>query len=342
MMERREKATDKQKKSVREVMKELFKASSASDDDDALMKSFMTYAESFKGKLEQLEIHCQNQPRYPGRQVIQSGKALVLKVLDIKFAAEFFQTVDSRRNDFFELAEDFEPVKAFFDGDQRGIFDKSLHLMRIYDDSKTFVVDAELEKTVGQIKGILKSRSPYRDIYKLPELNRQFTDRYDAILDSLLAPVKEVIDEARARVFQEMNAQDCKQTFEQRAIDRFTELDEKAERCNNVASLHNIRIEADTLKVRFLNEIADFAAKREAEKRSPVGPKPDDPSKGNGNSGSTQLQPGKKRKTVSIKSVLPSSTWQIQNEEDVDQCVSALREWLKGMLEENTIINVEF
>ncbi|MBQ8986417.1 MAG: BREX system P-loop protein BrxC [Lachnospiraceae bacterium] len=341
MMERREKASDKQKKSVREVMKELFKASSASDDDDALMKSFMTYAESFKAKLEQLEIHYQNQPKYPGRQVIQSGKTLLLKVLGIKFSTEFFQTVDNKRNDFFELADDFEPVKAFFDGDQRGIFDKSLLLMGIYDDSKTFVVDAELEKIVGQIKDSLKNRSPYKDIYKLPELNKQFTDRYDAILDSLLAPAKEAIDEARARVFQEMNAQDCKQMFEQRAIDRFQELNDKAERCNNVASLQNIKIEADALKVRFLNAIADFVAKRDA-------PKPPvesvDPGRGGGEVVVTPppQPPKKKRKTVSIKSVSASSSWQLETEADVDKYIAALQAKLKGMLEENTVINIEF
>ena len=341
MMERREKASDKQKKSVREVMKELFKASSASDDDDALMKSFMTYAESFKSKLEQLEIHYQNQPKYPGRQVIQSGKTLILKVLGIKFSTEFYQTVDDKRNDFFDLAEDFDPVKSFFGGDQRGIFDKSLLLMGIYDDSKTFVVDSELEKIVSQIKNILKNRSPYKDIYKLPELNKQFTQRYDVILDELLAPAKEAIDEARARVYQEMKVQDCKQMFEQRVYDRFQELTNKAESCNNVASLQNIKIEADALKVRFLNAIADFVAKRDAPK-PPVDPV--DPGRGGGEVVVTPppQPPKKKHKTVSIKSVSASSSWQLESEADVDKYITALQAKLKGMLEENTVINVEF
>ena len=342
MMERREKATDKQKKSVREVMKELFKASCASDDDDALMKTFMTYAESFKGKLEQLEIHYQNQALYPGKQTIAAGKTLMQKVLGIKYSTEFFQTVDARRNDFFELADDYEPVKNFFGSDQRGIFDKSLMLMRIYDDSKTFVVDGEMEKIVAQIKDILKMRAPYKEIFKLPELNKQFTDRYDAILDRLLVPAKEAIEEARKRVFDEIDAQDCKQMFGQRAIDRFSELTDKAERCNNVAALQNIKIEADALKVRFLNAIADFVVKRDTPKEPPVVPVTP------GNNGDAPVvtpppqPPKKRRKTVSIKSVSASTTWQLETEADVDKYIAALQAKLKGMLEDNTIINIEF
>ena len=36
---------------------------------------------------------------------------------------------------------------------------------------------------------------------------------------------------------------------------------DKAESCNNVATLQNIKIEADALKVRLLNEITEEEAK---------------------------------------------------------------------------------
>ena len=338
MMDRREKASDKQKKTVREVMKELFKSSASSDDDDVLMKMFLNYADSFKSKLEQLEIHYQNQPKYPGRQVIQNGKKLMLKVLDIKFSTEFFRSVDAARDDYFDLAEDFEPVKAFFSGDQRSIFDKSILLMRIYDDSKTFVVDGELEKIVSQIKAILAMKAPYKEIYKLPELNEQFSNRYTAILDQLLEPINESITDARKRVMDEIETQQCREKFFDCAHKRFEELYDKASRCNNVAALQNIKIEADALKVRFLNDIAAFVAERDREPDPGPGPEPG-PSGGEGK----KPQPPKKQyKTVSIKNINTSSTWQIETAEDVDKYLAALQKRLKGMLEDNTIINVEF
>lgn len=335
MMERREKASDRQKKSVREIMKELFGAASASDDDDALMQTFMTYAASFKGKLEQLEIHYQNQPRYPGRQVVMNGKALMTQTLGIKFSTEFFQSVDRQREEYFDLADDFEPVRAFFGGEQRGIFDKSLHLMGIYDDSRTFVVDRQLEDIVRQIKDILKKSNPYREIYKLPELNRQFTERYSVLLDDLLTPVKEAIDEAQTRVLEEIARRDCKDAFEQRAYGSFRSLVEKAETCNNVASLQNVRLEADALKLRFLNEITDFVAKRDAK---PVPPT----KKGEKPAPTPPAPPRKKHRSVSIKNVSAASTWQLETEADVDRCLSSLRAKLVDLLEDNTVINIEF
>ena len=367
MMDRREKATDKQKKSVRDVMKALFKGAVPSDDDDAMMKTFLTFAESFKTQLEKLEIHYQNQSAYPGRSVIAKGKALMTNVLGIKFSSEFFKTVDEKRDDYFDLAEDFQPVKAFFEGDQKGIFDKSLLLMRIYDDSKTFVVDETLETIVKQIKDILRMNSPYKEIYKLPGLNEQFSNRYNAILDELLVPIAEAIAEARKRVEEEMDKQDCRQMFGQRCADRFGELKEKAESCNNVASLQNIKIEADAMKVRFLNEISTFVTKRQEEaaaeeERRRREQEEKEHSEGNnagmrengGATGGTKyvehpqdhpvipVKPVKKRKTISIKSVNTSTTWQLETQEDVQKYISALQAKLNGLLEDDTIINIEF
>ena len=48
MMEKQVKANEKQKKAVREVMKELFRVSSASEDDESLMNSFLNYAANLK------------------------------------------------------------------------------------------------------------------------------------------------------------------------------------------------------------------------------------------------------------------------------------------------------
>ena len=330
MMNRREKASDKQ--SVREVMKELFHATSATEDDDALMKAFLGYVKSFKDILEKLEIHYQSQPAYPGSKIIQNGKAQMLRISDIKFSGEFYQTIDKSRDDLLDLAEDFEPVKSFFDGEQRGIFDNSIKLMRIYDDSKTFVADSELDGIVGQIKAILKMQSPYKEIFKLPELNKQFKTRYNAILDSHMEPVLEAVDEAKKRVFEELEKKDCKDKYADKYADSFGELKKKAESCNNVALLQNIKYEADTLKVRMLNEISKFVETVEA---PPI-------LGGIASVSPEETMTSKKYKTVSIKTVNNASTWQLESEEDVDKYISALQAKLKGMLEENTVINIEF
>ena len=254
MTERREKANDSQKKSVREVMKEMFGVSSVNDDDDSMMRSFQNYSQNIYTELEKLEI-MQKSVALPGKKVVSEGKALLRTITQIQSPIEFFKKVHSDREDYLDFAEDYEPVKAFFAGEQKTIFEKALKLMVIYDDSKTFIVDERVEQAVVEIKGILQKDSPYAEIPKLPELIEKFRDAYSAVLNDLEAPVLASIDDAKKRVFDILNAKEYKEDFNSRFQKLFQEIYEKAKACNNVATLQNIKVEADALKVRLLNEM---------------------------------------------------------------------------------------
>ena len=342
MTEKRIKANEKQKKSVREVMKELFNVSSSSDDDDAIMKSFLGYATNLKNDLEKLEVYYSTEPAYPGRQYILSGKRLMSEVLQMKYANEFFAGVDSKKDDFLDFAEDYEPVKKFFAGEQKGIFDKALKLMKIYDDSKTFIVDSEIETVVGDVKAILKKSAPYSEIFKLPDSLDSFINLYGRLLSEMAKPIDAAIDEARKRVFDELDGKKCHDKLVKRFIDLFEEIRDKASHCNNVATLQNIKVEADALKVRCLNEISNEEAKiiaaeqaeQEREGRNNNGGQDDTPVK---------PQPKvKKKKTVSIKSINDAATWQLESEADVKKYLAELEKKLMNALEEDTIVNIEF
>lgn len=344
MTEKRVKANDKQKKSVREVMKELFHITSSSDDDDAIMKSFMGYAQNHKTELEKLEIRYQGQPAYPGKMLARTGKALMVNALEMKYSTEFFAGIDAKREDYLDFAEDYEPLKAFFAGDQCTIFDKSLKLMRIYDDSKTFIVNDEIEKVVAEIKAILKKSAPYSEIFKLPDLNDKFITLYGGLLSEMQKPIEAAIAEARKRVFDELEGKKCHDKLSDKFVDKFRELHEKATHCNNVAILQNIKIEADALKVRCLNEITEEEAKLTPPATEPVTPTPAN-NGGDGTEATAPVTPApvvKKKKTISIKMVNTSASWQLETEADVKRYVAELEKKLMSELEENTIINIEF
>ena len=357
MTEKRVRASEKQKKAVREVMKELFGVSPSSDDDDAVMSSFIGYAGRLKTDLEKLEIRYQSQPLYPGKTLVQQGKKLMNDVSQLKNANEFFASVDSDRDDYLDFAEDYEPVKKFFSGDQISIFDRAIRLMAIYDDSRTFIVNKEIESIVEQVKSIMKKAVPYSDIFKLPGLLDAFSNSYSKLLDEMEAPIEEAIDEARKRVLQELEGKLCEGQLRSRYTDRFQELHEKASHCNNVATLQNIKIEADALKVRCLNEIADMEsrlqAQKVAEEEKKEGRKQSQPDviRDGGNSyglgkpdkqqaGSVPKQ--KKQRTISIKSINTETTWQLETKEDVKRYVADLEKKLLAQLEDDTVIHVEF
>ena len=344
LTEKRVKANEKQKKAVREVMKELFNVTSSSDDDDAIMKSFIGYAQNLKNELEKLEIRYQTQPAYPGKNLVASGKKLIIEVLQMKYANEFFSGIDRKKDEYLDFAEDFEPLKKFFAGEQKEIFDKALHHMKIYDDSKTFIVDSEIEAVVADVKTILKKAAPFGEIFKLPELLSKFGNLYVALLTEMEKPVEAAIDEAKERVFSELQGKLCHDKLSDRYVVLFREIREKAERCNNVATLQNIKIEADALKVRCLNEISAEEAKMVAA-ATPPAPVSDD----NDNDGENDTPvitpppaPVKKQKTISIKAINTQSTWQLENADDVKKYITELEKKLINSLEEGTIINIEF
>lgn len=343
MTEKRVRASEKQKKAVREVMKELFGIAPSSDDDDAVMGSFLNYAGRLKNDLEKLEIHYKNQPLYPGKALVLKGKKLMSDVAQLKNANEFFAAVDKDRDDYLDFAEDYEPVKKFFAGEQITIFDRAIRLMAIYDDSRTFIVDDEIESLVGQVKATMKKSAPYGEIFKLPGLLDSYINAYSNLLAEMETPILAAIDEARARVFGELEGKQCKDKLRQKFIDRFSDLHEKATHCNNVATLQNIKVEADALKVRCLNEIAAEEAKLVVPvipPQPPVAPDPVNPVKPV--IPVTPVPKIKKQKTVSIKSINTEATWQLETAADVKKYIAALEKKLMAQLEDDTVIHVEF
>ncbi|MCI8646068.1 MAG: BREX system P-loop protein BrxC [Firmicutes bacterium] len=341
MTEKRVKANEKQKKSVREVMKELFNVTSASDDDDAIMKSFFGYANDLKNDLEKLDIHYTAQSAYPGKQFIASGKKLMVEVLQMKYSNEFFAGIDRKKDDFLDFAEDYEPVKKFFAGDQKAIFDKALNLMKIYDDSKTFIVNSEIEAVVADVRAILNKRIPYSEIFKLPDLLEKFIDLYGELLDEMQKPIDVAIQDARKRVFEELDGKKCHYQLADKYVNLFREISDKAISCNNVAILQNIKVEADALKVRCLNEIEKEEAKIIAAEQPAYVAE----TQNYGRETIALAAPApkvKKKKTVSIKSINNAATWQLENEADVKRYIAELEDKLMKALEADTIINVEF
>ena len=259
----------------------------------------------------------------------------------MKYSTEFFVSIDEKRDDYLDFAEDYEPLKAFFAGEQVTIFDRAIRLMDIYDDSKTFIVDAQIEQFVLEIKTVMKKSAPYSEIFKLPDLLDKFSKTYVDLLEEMAKPVLAAIEEAKNRVFSELEGKQCHDILRSKFVERFLEIKKKAESCNNVATLQNIKEEADALKVRLLNEITAEENKilvtkaKEDEQNSPH----DD------GEATPPVRPApkiKKQKTFIINSLRLETTWQIESEADIERYIADLKTRLKQSLEDGTVINIEF
>ena len=353
MMEERVRVQDKDKKVVRDVLKELFHTSSPSDDEDAVMNYFISFANKLITELRVMKKDY-DRAKYPGLKVIEEGIRIMSDIVHIQFPVEFFQTVSKRQDDLLDFAEDYEPIKAFFAGEQKGIFDKSLLYLEKYDDSKTYIVDAELENVVDAVRAIVKKDKPFADIPKLPELLKQFTDVYSKVLDDQLAPVLDAISESQKRVFEVLNTKEYKESKINAYNYMFLEIQNGAESCTNVSTLRGYADRAEALKIRLLNEMdkmdQDIAIKKAEEVRKKL----EAEAKENGRYDTDLIEQQVSKvaeengyhsqhiKNVTFKKISKSSSWRIESVEDLDKHLNELRNNLLLELDDNTIVNVEF
>lgn len=353
MMEERVRVQDKDKKVVRDVLKELFHTSSPSDDEDAVMNFFI----SFAGKLiTELRVMKKDYDRakYPGLKVIEAGIKIMSDIVQIQSSVEFFQTVSGKQDELLDFSEDYEPIKAFFAGEQKGIFDKALLYLEKYDDSKTYIVDAQLENVVDTIRTIVRKEKPFADIPKLPELLKLFTDAYTKVLDEQLAPVLDSVSESQKRVFEVLSTKEYKESKRNKYIELFREIEDGANGCTNVSTLRGYADRAETLKIRLLNEMDKLDQEIAIKKAEEVRKKLETEAKENGQYDTDLIEQQVSRlaqesgyhtkqiKNVTLKKISKSSSWRIESVEDLDKHLNELRNNLLLELADDTIVNVEF
>ena len=255
MIEKRERVSDKDKKTVRELLKELFGNATATDDEDALMNTFVSHTgimmeemQNFKGRA--------SAGKYPGMTVIETGIRLLDKIRDAKTSSAFFRVAVEEKDDLLDFSDDYADVKKFFTGSQKDIFDKAQSIYQIYLESQNYISDIALEKLADKIKAILKNPKPYRLIKDLPQLREDFMDAYGEILEQKAEPVKTDIESCRQRVVQELENRPYKESFSPKVQKKFSELLDSAEHSHNINQLMSLGNQAEAVKVKFLNEIA--------------------------------------------------------------------------------------
>lgn len=336
LMEVRVRVPEKEKKAVQTVIKELFGSSLTSEDEDSGMRTFQKYSQNRIAEMNTLLVNY-NQYAYPGKKIIEEGKKLMQAVVQITEPKEFYEYVSKHQDDLLDYAEAYEPVKTFFGGEQQQIFTRALDMLEIYDDSKTYIVDKDLEDIVAQIKSIVEMQAPYREIPKLPDLRNRFMNAYTDILEKAAVPVKQSIEDDRDRVMEVVDTKEYKDEKKPEYQEMFVEIWNGADTCNNVSRLRAYADKASALKIRLLDEMneldANLAAKKAAENAS------------SGNTPALDVVvnvPQKKTKNVTIKTVAHTSSWRIEKAEDVEKYIDQLRKSLIDELNENDIVNVEF
>ncbi len=349
MIEKRERVSDKDKKTVRELMKELFGNPTATDDEDALMSTFLSHV---NGMMEEIQLFKGQAEagKYPGGQVIEKGIRLLNQIRDTKSSGAFFATVVKAEDELYDFIEDYEDVRKFFNGSQKNHFDEAAKTYHIYQVSQNYLSDMQLEKIAGQIRDILQNPKPYRRIKELPDLRQKFNDAYEEILTKQAEPVKESIEACRQRIITELNERPYKEKFMPQVMKKFDELGDEAEHSNNINDLMSLGNQAKAVQEKFLQKIA-AEENRMAEEAKKKEPSPNVSETGNAGaskpsildtSSPSNTYMGKKTKYIQIREVAGIQSIEIKSEKALDDFFAVLKKKFMEELRERDSIHIDF
>lgn len=342
----RERATDGQIRSVKEVLRDYFGYSLSSDDDDTIMRSFKNKAQDKLKSFHEIMIEYRLNPKLPCKSYMEQAKKNLEELLVIEEPVEFFKIVDKKRDDLLDDADDTAPVFDFFKSGQKKIFEKTLEQIQMFENSKTYVREQEIIDNVAQMEAIVTAKDPFRQIQKLPDMSMKFVQQYGSLLEKEVQVIRPIVDGDLQKLLNTLKEKGLESLFQDKFMRLFDELNKKLDTSYEIAGVKNIRWESDELKLRCQDEIEEYeeaqcqkvtskpmldpiTATTDKKNTSPVNPvTPSD------------LPRQKKRKNLSISNVAGARTYMIENEQDIDQFLAEMKRKLLNELEDDTIITL--
>ena len=209
----------------------------------------------------------------------------------------------------------------------------------MFENSKIYVREQEIIDNVARMEAIVTAKNPFRQIQKLPDMSMRFVQQYGELLEKEAEEMRPIVEDDQRKVLHILDEKGFVSVFRDRFSSVFEELKEKLDTSNEIATVKNIRLESDTLKLRCLDEITEY----EEAHRPKVNPEPSvnpvTPPTSEDHVSPVQPKP-KKRKNVSISNVAGARTYSIENEQDIDNFLAEMKEKLLNELDENTIITL--
>lgn len=342
----RERATDGQIHSVKEVMKDYFGFTLSSEDDDVIMKNFQGKVKDKVNSYADIMVEYRVNPLLPCKSLMEKAKGELDEIITITEPVEFFKTVDKKRDDLLDDAEDTAPVFEFFKGEQKPIFERALKFIHMFENSKTYVRDQGIIENVAQMDAIINSKNPFGQIQKLPEMCDKFVNQYGTLLEKEAEDMRPIVADDQKKVMDILETKEFADEFRNKFTKAFEDLRTKLDTSHEIAAVKNIKLESDTLKLRCMDEITEYEATHQpAPVTPPTPPMPPMPPMPGDDPVTPPVVPPtvvktKKRKNVSISNVAGARTYSIESEQDIDQFLSEMKKKLLSELEEDTIITL--
>ena len=331
----RKHATDKQKRLVRDMMRDLFEKGVSSDDDEQLMADLKKECTDLREELRRQQATYREEPYLPGKRTVNVGIALMTSLIDPTTTESFYTALENAQEDYQDFKETYESLRDFFNAGQIKVFREAHDAVELYMRNQSRIDDGEVKNAAEGMRKILSMAEPYDKIRNLAVLHTTFQEKYRVLLDRKSEPVKDYVADCYGRVLQHLNTLRCKEHYWSSVIAERDDALEKICSTNNLGDLELAKLDANRTKINWINTIDQYEAAHQ-----PVVQTPAAKVSGGVPAKAAPAAPVRRRVTVSIQEVTDES-WQINNAAELDAYIEKLRHALKQKLDNGDTLNVD-
>lgn len=344
---------EKDLKEARLLLRQEFGIPAHNLNEDELRNELEAKLEVRKAQLESLRNKTLN-GTYPGREVIEQGLNLIAALKRQNENSDFYKRLNDDIEDWEDFLDDIKQINTFYkkDSNQFKHFENALKILKIYDDGRNFSSDSKLEELEDEINKILKNKTPFSLIPKLPELIEKFRESYSELLDKNSDEVSKIIKEDQDYILSILDEKSYRNDYYDKYASLFKNLIDELPEQNSVINIlgyknrsQNIRDELFRLMQNRDKALIEEARKKEEERIK-------------AQNQNNQIQQATEaaevieekprpvitqRKTINIRDLFSSKRYHtFRTEEEINDFVKTLSEQLKRELNSDENIIIDF
>ena len=307
--------------SVKSVLRDVFDKTDIPEKENDLYNFSHTI---FTGELldvEKISGKYAEEKRYPGEDDIGNYAAFLKKVQGVTDPSMFLKTVAEGKDELVGLRGKVEPVMAFFDSAQVGIFRR---VSRKVDNFKRNVqfLSKEAKSDVEEIESILAHDEPYSRIKELPQLESEIEASLQSSLSDLKQEVQLKLESVKGDLERELvNYEGATDEFKKSVMNSFDDVEK-----NTLAADDCVFVKLQISRIDEINESAYESIERQKQMLNESG------------DGEAEI------KAVPVEILRAPSLFKtkknLETEEDVDGYIENLRVAMKAILKEDKKIRV--
>ena len=331
----RKHATDKQKRLVRDMMRDLFEKGVSSDDDEQLMSDLQKECTALRDELRRQQATYREEPYLPGKNTVDAGISLMTSLIDPTTTESFYTALENAQEEYQDFKETYESLRDFFNAGQIKVFREAHDAVELYMRNQSRIDDDEVKNAAEGMRKILGMAEPYDKIRNLAVLHTTFQEKYRELLDRKSEPVKDCVADCYGRILQHLNTLRCKEHYWSSVIAERDDALKKIGGTNNLGDLELAKLDANRTKINWINTIDQYEATHQPVVQTPAAKVP-----GSASAKAAPATPVPHRVTVSIQE-LTDESWQINNAAELDAYIEKLRHALKQKLDNGDTLNVD-